>query len=288
MGRRGFYHHRRFRYYYLTPEQKLIEFVIFGVAFLVMLLVLLIIEYGRILLILVIALAIALIIYMISDLLIKKLRYQRLKNEYLATPYYKETERPYTKDILERELNFEISVFNAIRDTISKRYYLLHQYKIPNKEKVNSIKTVDLLLFHTTGIYVIECMNLSLDVIVRANPKQLEELKLEKTIDYNLFNMHKLERVRRYEKWIRQNIANSPIAQNQKKINLLNEVFDVEFENALIFSPEMLMGEENIPRTISSIYAKDEFMENLKTKKTAYNDFQLYKIYQFFRDNKNV
>jgi len=288
MGRRGFYHYRRFRYHQLTPEQMMVEFLLAGVAFIGMLLVLFIIEYGRILLILVIALAIAFLIYLLTNWIIKKMRMYKLKSEYLETPYYKETERPFNKDILERELNFEISVFNAIRDTIGKRYYLLHQYKIPNKEKLSSIKTVDLLLFHTTGIYAIECMNLSLDVIVRASPKQLEELKLEKTTEYNLFNMHKMERVRRYEKWIRQNIVNSPIAQNQKKINLLNEVFDVEFENALIFSPEMLMGEENISRTISSIYTKDEFMEHLKTKKTVFNDFQLYKIYQLFRDIKNV
>lgn len=283
MRRKGFYSYRRFRYRKLTDEEFLLELLIPVVAFFIMLFVFLIIEYGRILLIIVIAAAIGFIVFLITNVIIKNVRNQRIKNEYLSTAYYKETEKPFTKDILERELNFELSVFNAIRQTIGKRYYLMHQYEIPTKENSSSIKKIDLLLFHSTGIYVIECMNLSMDNIIKTSPKEIEELKFEKANDYNLFNMHKMERVRRYEKWIRSNISNSPIAQNQKKIDLMKTFFDVEFENALIFSEEMLMGEENYPKTISSIYSKEEFMNHLKTKKTIYSDFQLYKTYQLFR-----
>jgi hypothetical protein len=283
MRRKGFYYYRRFRYRKLTDEEFLLELLIPVVAFIIMLLVFLIIEYGRILLIIVIAAAIGFIVFLITNVIIKNLRNQKIKKEYLATPYYKETEKPFTKDILERELSFELSVFNGIRDTIGKRYYLLHEFQIPNLDNSSSIKKIDLLLFHSTGIYVIECMNLSMDNIIKASPKEIEELKFEKANDYNLFNMHKMERVRRYEKWIRSNISNSPIAQNYKKIELMKKVSDIEFENILIFSKEMLMGEENIPRTIASIYSKEEFLSHLKTKKTIYSDFQLYKTYQLFR-----
>jgi len=283
MRRNGFGFYRRFRYRKATEAEMLIELLIPVIFMAGMFLVFIIINYGKILLMLIILIAVGFILFLVTKMIINRVHQMKLKNEYLETPYYKETEKPFSRDILARELNFELSVFNSIRDTIGKRYYLLHQYQIPIKENSSSTQFIDLLLFHSTGIYVIETKNLSLDVIVKTTPKEIEELKLNKATEYNLFNMHKMERIRRYEKWIRSNIVNSPIAQNQKKIDLLKSMFDVEFENALIFSPEMLMGEESIPKTITSIYTKDEFMNHLKTKKTIYSDIQLYRIYQLFR-----
>ena len=250
----------------------------------VMIIILFIIEYGKVLLILFSALSIGFIVFLITKLIIKRIRFHKIKNDYLSTYYYKETERPFTKEILSRELNFEISVYNKIREAIGKRYYMLHQYQIVKGEGSSSIMSIDLILFHTSGIYVIETMNLMMNSITRIKPKELDELKFEKTKEYNLFNMDKMERVRQYEKWIRSNTTHNPLSLNQKKIDILKSKFGVEFENALIFSKEMLMGEENIPRNISSIYTEEEFTLHLKSKKTVYSDSQLYRVYQAFRE----
>ncbi|MBU1143350.1 MAG: NERD domain-containing protein [Firmicutes bacterium] len=284
MRRRRFFYRRRYRFHQLTDEEMLLEILIPIIAVFVMLIVFLIIEYGKILLIFLIVLAIGLFAYYMTSLIVKRVRFIKTKNMYLSTDFYKDTETPFSNDILSRELNFEISVYNSIRETIGKRYYLMHRYSIPINEHSTSPKNIDLLLFHTTGIYVIETMNLSSSMISKLKPKEIEELKFEKATEYSLFNIHKIEKVRQYEKWIRSNTANSPIAQNQKIIDILKKMHNIEFENALVFSREMLMDEEHIPRTISSIYSEKEFMEHLKTAKTQYNDFQLYKIYLAFRD----
>lgn len=284
MRPRRFFYRRYYRFHQLSDEEMLMEILMPVIAVIVMILVLFFIEYGKVLLIFFIAISIGFIAYLITNLCIKRIRYNKNKSDYLTTYYYKETQRPFTKDILSRELNFEISVYNSIRETIGKRYYLLHQHQVQKSKDSLSTISIDLLLFHTSGIYVIETMNLTMNSITKLKAKELDDLKFEKVKDYNLFNMHKLERVRQYEKWIKSNTTHNPLSLNQRKIDILKSKYGVEFENALVFSPEMLMGEENFPKTISSIYSEPEFMEHLRTTKTVYNDFQLYRIYQAFRD----
>ncbi|MDO9629307.1 MAG: hypothetical protein Q7I99_05340, partial [Acholeplasmataceae bacterium] len=139
--------------------------------------------------------------------------------------------------------------------------------------------------FHSSGIYVIETMNLSLRLITRTLPKELESIKFEKEKDFSLFKIDKLEKTRQYERWIRSNSIDSPIKLNQNKIEKLKNIYEVEYESVLIFSKEMVMGQENIPKTIINVFTEQEFIDSLQSKKTIYNDFQLSKIYNEIKKN---
>ena len=165
---------------------------------------------------LVIALLFIMSIGTIVRLYVKLKKYRQEKRRYLRSIYYKETNVPYRTMKKELGKAFEYVVSNALEHfSPGSEQWINPVFR--RKNAMNEYAEIDIILFHPTGIFIIECKDFSGYVYGKVQDRFW-------TVGYENAGATKT-----YE-------FQNPIAQNKQHIKDLKGHHDAAYKNIVIFS----------------------------------------------------
>lgn len=201
----------------------------------------------------------------------KKNAYKKSVQSYESTPFFKKYNIPYNKLIKERGQQFEIDVFNRLSNEFGDSIRILLNLFIPKVNAVNEYAEIDFVIFHTSGIYVLEVKNLSGPVVGREDQDYWKPF-----VQTNQSDEDKLYRQNYAIRGFNQFGLYNPLKQNDAHIASLKANVDADYINIVIFSDSMLIGPSQNP----SILSLNSFVDLLKSKSNVvYNQSQLENLY---------
>jgi hypothetical protein len=176
-------------------------------------------------------------------------------NRYKRTDYHKDTLISYNVIKNNTGLQFEVEVFNQLKQKFSN-CLLLTNLLIARKGSINEYSEIDMIFFHQTGLYVLELKNYSGFVYGELNKEKW-------TVGY------KKDERRSYYEFL------NPISQNKKHIEDLEKMTKFEYINHVIFSDNT-----EIDSYIDNVSNLNNFIDMISKKETIYNLDELKEAYE--------
>lgn len=216
-----------------------------------------------------IALLIIIILLLRSSYKAKK--FKQLLSGYESTPYYVDYKVPYKLLAKDRGRVFEIEIYNRLKKEFGNSIFIHLNLLIPKLNAINEYSEIDLVVLHTSGIYVVEVKNLSGPVT--GNDDQEYWKPFVKSINENGQSTYDQNFA---IKGINKFGLYNPIRQNEYHILSLNAIIPGQYINKVIFSDSMLVGASRHPK----IHSLNDFITLLKNQNTIkYNSIELKRIY---------
>jgi hypothetical protein len=218
----------------------------------------------------------------IASILISKIvKRTKRKKAYQQTDYFKETGIPYSVELEERGVKFEIECYNKIRQTIGPHYPMLTDLLIPQVNAINKDSQIDLILFHINGIFVIEMKNYSGPLIGSLDDDRwIPYLAKRKKGKHGTFEDS-------YEKnWgLYDQVAGvwkplNPVKQNAVHIETLQKLFPSKYVNTVILSDSMFISAESVKSMIENVMSLDDFINRLQTETPILGMDELRDLFQ--------
>lgn len=216
-----------------------------------------------------------------SFITIKLVNRKKKERAYKKTPYFQETGVPYSTKLEERGVKFEIDCYNNIRQTVGPNYPMLTDLLIPQYNAINKDSQIDLILFHSNGVYVIEMKNYSGPLIGSVEDDRwvpyLEKRRKGKKGNFEDF----------FEKnWALFDHAAgiwkplNPIKQNQKHIETLQKLYPSQYKNIVILSDSMFVSLDSTKSMIENVMSLSDFTKLLQNEEPIYSLEELQELYQ--------
>lgn len=190
---------------------------------------------------------------------------ERVEN-YRTTPFYQASKLPYDQLPTNRGQVFEIEVYNRLKNEFGNSVSLLMNCLIPKYNSTNEYTEIDMIVFHSSGIYVLEIKNLS-GPLVGNNNQDYWQPYIKSN---NNLSKESYQRNFAIKGFDRSGLFN-PIKQNQFHIKSLNALVPASYINKVIFSNSMLIDKSNHPQ----IHSLSEFVSLIKLSsqiKYSFND----------------
>ena len=157
---------------------------------------------------------------------------------------------------------------------------MLTNLSLPQMDAFNVDSQIDLVVLHSTGLYVIEIMDFSGPLIGRFDddvwkPYVLKKVKNKKSnkfedqyeINWGLYNS------------FRNKGYSNPIKQNNIHIRTVNQLIPAHYESAVIFSDPMFVDNGQGPKSIAKgIYSLSDFIAKLAASSPKYNLIELQQM----------
>jgi len=237
--------------------------------------------------ILIVLICVGSLIFIIGSIFLIKylVKRSKLKKSYLNSAYYNETNIPYGKALEERGVKFEIDTYNKIRAAIGPNFPMLADVLVPQVHAINKDAQIDLILFHSSGIYVIEMKNFSGPLVGGKDdeywvpyifaPKSRKDKNSKDHYDRNwaLYN-------NKVKKWKTYN----PIRQNEKHIKVLNSIIKAQYINIVLFSDSMFVNNGITKSMISNVMSVDDFINSLTQDISFSSIFDNKPIYEKIKE----
>ena len=237
--------------------------------------------------ILIVLICVGSLIFIIGSIFLIKylVKRSKLKKSYLNSAYYNETNIPYGKALEERGVKFEIDTYNKIRAAIGPNFPMLADVLVPQVDAINKDAQIDLILFHSSGIYVIEMKNFSGPLVGGKDdeywvpyifaPKSRKDKNSKDHYDRNwaLYN-------NKVKKWKTYN----PIRQNEKHIKVLNSIIKAQYINIVLFSDSMFVNNGITKSMISNVMSVDDFINSLTQDISFSSIFDNKPIYEKIKE----
>lgn len=177
---------------------------------------------------------------------IKIVLYIKRNNAYRATKYYQDTNIPLKVIETNKGLRFEFEVFEKLSSTFLEAHVLTNLL-IPRKGSINEYSEIDLILIHTSGVYVLELKNYKGYIYGNLKDKYWN-------VGYkNESNRNVIEFL-------------NPIVQNQKHIDDLSMLINIDFKSYIIFNNTIDLNSK-----IDNVLFLDTFIEILKSANLKYD-----------------
>jgi hypothetical protein len=208
-----------------------------------------------------IVLAVAAIIFifgLIAIYLINIVGKIKLKRQYERSQYYIDTQIPF-KRINKKGHWFEFECYEAIIKGLDYKCKIINNIIIPRLDSINEYAEIDLLIFHYTGIYVLELKDYKGYVYGK-----------KENIKWNVGYSQNYKNKKTYEFY-------NPIKQNEGHIQDLNKIKPFNYINYVIFSNSMVFNSY-----ISNVVTINKFIDDVKTNQMLSNNeiMEVKQIYQ--------
>ena len=214
----------------------------------------------------------------ITWIVLKVIKHRKHKKAYLASYFYQETLLPYPGRKQNRGLEFEMDVYNQIRHAIGPQFPMLFDVMVPKANAFYMDSQIDLIVFHTSGIYVLELKNFSGPLIGRLEDEDwIPYIAVRKKVKSNRFEDCYQPNFALLNKSTKRWIYN-PIKQNEGHIDTLKSIMPATYDNIIIFSDSMLISGK--PYNLSQLHSLSSFIESITTAPERFDSSQLQQIYQ--------
>lgn len=213
------------------------------------------------------------------------IKHNKLKKAYLASPYYLETKIPYNKSFEERGVKFEIDTYNKIRNAIGPSHPMLTDVLVPQKDAINKDSQIDLILFHSSGIYVIEMKNYSGPLVAGKDDEYwVPYLFNAKSRKNKIAEDHYVRNWAFYNKKYKTWKVYNPILQNKKHIKVLNSIVQAKYINIVLFSDSMFLNDVTAKSMISNVMSVDDFIALLAKENSYTSIFDNKPVYDKIKE----
>lgn len=196
---------------------------------------------------------------------IKVVKKRKLRSAYAHSAYAMETGIPYSMEVESRGTSFEIYCYNRIRKTVGPQFPMLTNVHVPQAGAINKDSQIDIILFHSSGIHVLELKNFSGPLIGSVNDERwIPYIETKKKSKKNgrfedIFEPNWVFFDRVSGQWTILN----PIKQNEGHIATLKKICPNEYLNFVILSDEMFVSER--PKNmIDNVLSLDEYLTKLR------------------------
>lgn len=165
---------------------------------------------------------------------------------YEKTPYFLEVGTSYDDYIKVKGKKFEGDTYNSLRYKFDKDVHLMANVLLPRKGSMNEYTEIDLLVFHSSGVYCLELKDYKGFVYgnVEHNRWNIGYKKEEKRTVFDFYN---------------------PIMQNAKHIEDLCKFFDFPYKNVVVFPNEMYIDTD-----LRELKLVDELLSLIETGEELY------------------
>jgi len=215
--------------------------------------------------------ALIIIIILILRSSYKAKRFKQLLSEYESTPYYVDYKVPYKLLAKDRGRVFEIEIYNRLKKEFGNSIFIHLNLLIPKSNAINEYSEIDLVVLHTSGIYVVEVKNLSGPVTGNDDQEYWKPF-VKSTNENGQSTYDQNFAIKGFNNFGLYN----PIRQNEYHILSLNALIPGQYINKIIFSDSMLVGTSRHPK----IHSLNDFITLLKNQSTIkYNSIELKRIY---------
>jgi hypothetical protein len=201
----------------------------------------------------------------------KKKKYQKLVDEYQKTPYFLDYKIPFKKLPENKGHLFEIEIYNRLKIEFTNSILIHLNLLIPKTNAFNEFSEIDLIVLHTSGVYVLEVKNFSGPVTGNDDDEYWKPFV--QSVDGNDAPSYKQNyAIKGFSEFGLYN----PIKQNEAHISYLKVLVDADYINKIIFSDSMLSAGGNH----SKIYSLNGFVQLLKNSNgNKYSRFDLEDLY---------
>ncbi len=201
----------------------------------------------------------------------KAKKIKQIVSAYEATPFFLDYKTPYKNLPKDRGHLFEIEIYNRLKLEFGSTIFIHHNLLIPKLNAVNEYSEIDLVVLHTTGIYVVEVKNLSGPVTGNDDQEYCKPF-VKSTNENGQSTYDQNFAIKGFTSFGLYN----PIKQNDYHIISLNALLPGQYINKVIFSDSMLIGTSRHPK----IHSLNEFINILKSQNlNKYNLIDLKRIY---------
>jgi hypothetical protein len=200
----------------------------------------------------------------------KLISYSTKRKKYQNSYYYKETLIPYHRSLEERGVRFEIETYDRIRQEFGTKVLLLTDVLVPQSDSINKDSQIDLIIFHTSGIYVVEMKNYSGPLIGNKFDEYWVPYYQEK-------KKNKAKKSGYFQSSFK---VMNPINQNEIHIRTLKSLANFDYFNSVILSDSMFVDMGKSKNTIEGVYSVNDFVEFVKGSPEKYLISELDSIYQ--------
>lgn len=210
-------------------------------------------------------------IIFIVRLVINSNRLKAIVQAYQNTPFYKDFNIPYKQLPKDRGHGFEIEIYNRLKQELGNSVFIHLNLLIPKLNAVNEYSEIDLVVLHSSGIYVIEVKNLSGPVTGNDDQEYWKPF-IKSTNEDGQSSYNQNFAIKGFNEFGLYN----PIKQNDYHILYLNALVPGQYINKVIFSDSMLVGSSKHPK----IHTLNEFVGLLKAQNlNKYNSIDLKGIF---------
>ncbi len=186
------------------------------------------------------------LLYLIIKLIVRIISYNKSKKKYEETHYFKDKNIPFKEVYKDKGNKFEIYCYEELKNQLGSDIKILINTLIPRVDSINEYAEIDLIVFHNTGIYVLELKDYNGYVYGNKDNKNWtvgypsdSKSKNKKDLTINFYN---------------------PIMQNEGHITDLRKVFDYNYLNYVVFSSKTIFRSY-----IDNVTSIDKFIEMLKS-----------------------
>ena len=195
------------------------------------------------------------VLYSIVKAIFAMIKKNKIIQEYKKTPYYLENRFAYKTIPVNRGISFEIEIYNRLKNEFKENVQIIHGILIPKVNAVNEYAEIDLIVIHTSGIYVVEAKNFSGPVSGKDDEEYWRPYLEVRNENNELFYNQNFA-IKGFSKFGLYN----PIWQNESHIQSLNSLFQNYYSNIVIFSNTMLLGHSRHPK----IHSLNDFVDLIK------------------------
>jgi hypothetical protein len=206
----------------------------------------------------------------LAFLLLKLGIYYKRRKKYQNSHYFQETLIPYHRSLEERGVMFEIETYDRIREELGNKVLLLTDVLVPQNDSINKDSQIDLILFHPSGIYVIEMKNFSGPLIGNKTDEYWVPYYREK-------GKNKANKNGFFQSTFK---VLNPIFQNEIHIRTLKSLKDFNYSNAVILSDSMFVDTGKSKNMIEGVYSVSDFIDFVKKEPEKYLISELNSIYE--------
>lgn len=195
------------------------------------------------------------VIYYVVKTVLAVIKKNKIIQLYKKSPYYLENKIAYKTIPVNRGITFEIEIYNRLKYEFKENVQIIHSILIPKVNAVNEYAEIDLIVIHTSGIYVVEAKNFSGPVSGKDDEMYWRPYLEVRNENNELFFKQNFA-IKGFSKFGLYN----PIWQNESHIQSLNSLFQNYYSNIVIFSNTMLLGHSRHPK----IHSLNDFVDLIK------------------------
>lgn len=200
----------------------------------------------------------------------RALKNTRLKRNYLKSTCYQLTQNPFKKEYRMPYYQFQFNLYDRLIEKVSG--HILFDVILKEQDYDNNDISIDLLLLHQSGIYVIQA--LSYDGPLKGKledriwtPHFYLGIKKELSVDHTLL-----------KSWQKANIISNPIMQTDMYVkNLKKYLANYDIKGVTIFDDKMIEPNVSLDKRI---YSFKQFVSYINEQPYQYSDHELDEIKQ--------
>jgi hypothetical protein len=206
------------------------------------------------------------VLFYLIRFIVKIITENKKKKVYESTQYFLDTKIPYKKVRNKEGQWYEINCYEILKQELGNECKILTNTIIPRLDAINEFAEIDLLLFHNTGLYVLELKDYNGYVYGKKDNEKW-------SVGYSPETNKKIKGTHVYDFY-------NPIKQNEGHIKDLNKIFPYNYKSYIIFSENMIFNSY-----ISNVTNINNFISVVKSSPVLSQE-EIAKVEQIFETLK--